>query len=326
MACCPKSIVAEIVAKHSKITHVYFVACGGSYAGLYPAKYFMQSNVKDLKIGHYSANEFCHATPKALGETSIVVTQSFSGTTPETARAAQIAREAGAATVAITYDAESPLACNSEWVITYGNKAGQPAGEANDNGHTKGLWLAAEILNSIEGYEHYDAFMKAYEQFNTIVPAAKEKFAPIAKEWAEKYGEEKLIYVMGSGPNYGVTYSWAICLLQEMQWIHSSAIHSGEYFHGPFEITDKDVPFLMMMSVGRTRALDQRALDFLHRFGEKIMVLDNAELGLAEMDENVVEFFNQVFTSAVLDDFYMDLCEVRKHPRPTRRYMWKLKY
>ena len=201
MACCPKSIVAEIVAKHSKITHVYFVACGGSYAGLYPAKYFMQSNVKDLKIGHYSANEFCHATPKALGETSIVVTQSFSGTTPETARAAQIAREAGAATVAITYDAESPLACNSEWVITYGNKAGQPAGEANDNGHTKGLWLAAEILNAIEGYEHYDAFMKAYEQFNTIVPAAKEKFAPIAKEWAEKYGEEKLIYVMGSGPN-----------------------------------------------------------------------------------------------------------------------------
>ena len=52
---------------------------------------------------------------------------------------------------------------------------------------------------------------------------------------------------------------------EEMQWIHSSAIHSGEYFHGPFEITDKDVPFIMMMSTGRTRALDQRALDFLQQ-------------------------------------------------------------
>lgn len=103
-------------------------------------------------------------------------------------------------------------------------------------------------------------------------------------------------------------------LLQEMQWIHSSAIHSGEYFHGPFEITDKDVPFIMMMSTGRTRALDQRALDFLHRFGEKIMVLDNEEMGLNALDSNVAEFFNQIFTAALLDMFYMDLCEVRKHP------------
>ena len=131
---------------------------------------------------------------------------------------------------------------------------------------------------------------------------------------------------MGSGANYRVAYSFAICLLMEMQWINSSAIHSGEYFHGPFEITDKDVPFIMMMSTGRTRALDQRALDFLHRFGEKIMVLDNEEMGLNALDPNVAEFFNQIFTAALLDMFYMDLCEVRKHPRPTRRYMWKLKY
>ena len=321
MACCPKSIIEDVLKKHDKITHVYFVACGGSYAGLYPAKYFLQSEAKDLIIGHYSSNEFCHATPKALGKDSIVITQSFSGTTPETVRAAGIAQEVGAASIAVTFDAESPLAKNADHVVTYGTTK-----EANDNGHAKALWLAVEILNQIEGYAHYDAFMASYEKYNEIVPVAKEKFAPTAKAWAEKYSEEKLIYVMGSGPNYGVTYSYAICLLQEMQWIHSSAIHSGEYFHGPFEITDKDVPFIMMMSTGRTRALDQRALDFLHRFGEKIMVLDNEEMGLNALDSNVAEFFNQIFTAALLDMFYMDLCEVRKHPRPTRRYMWKMKY
>ena len=82
MACCPKSIIEDVLKKHDKITHVYFVACGGSYAGLYPAKYFLQSEAKDLIIGHYSSNEFCHATPKALGKDSIVITQSFSGTRP----------------------------------------------------------------------------------------------------------------------------------------------------------------------------------------------------------------------------------------------------
>ena len=55
MACCPKSIIEDVLKKHDKITHVYFVACGGSYAGLYPAKYFLQSEAKDLIIGHYSA-------------------------------------------------------------------------------------------------------------------------------------------------------------------------------------------------------------------------------------------------------------------------------
>ncbi len=70
----------------------------------------------------------------------------------------------------------------------------------------KALWLAVEILNQIRGYAHYDAFMASYEKYNEIVPVvAKEKFAPTAKAWLKKYGEEKLIYVMGSGPNFGVT-------------------------------------------------------------------------------------------------------------------------
>ena len=30
--------------------------------------------------------------------------------------------------------------------------------------------------------------------------------------------------------------------MMEMQWINSGSFHSGEFFHGPFEIVDKDVP------------------------------------------------------------------------------------
>lgn len=321
MACCPKSIIEDALKAHGKITHVYFVACGGSYAGLAPAKFFLQSEAKDLIIGHYSANEFCHATPKALGKDCIVITQSFSGTTPETVHAAKIAQEAGAASIAVTFDGESPLAKNGDYVVTY-----DKVPETNGSGSAKSLRLAVEILNQTEGYAHYDAFMEGFDKINDLAKKGKEVVAPRAKEFAEKYGEEKLIYMMGSGANYGITYSFAICLLQEMQWIHSSAIHSGEYFHGPFEITDKDVPFMMLMSTGRTRALDQRALDFLNRFGEKIVVIDNEELGLNALDSNVAEFFNNLFTSEMLDVYYTELSIVRKHPRSTRRYMWKLKY
>ncbi len=35
-----------------------------------------------------------------------------------------------------------------------------------------------------------------------------------------------------------------ICIFMEMQWINSSAIHSDEFFNGPFEITEKDTKLL----------------------------------------------------------------------------------
>ena len=47
MAFCPKSIIADILkAREDKggIVNVYYVACGGSYAGLHPGKYFLQSD------------------------------------------------------------------------------------------------------------------------------------------------------------------------------------------------------------------------------------------------------------------------------------------
>lgn len=53
-----------------------------------------------------------------------------------------------------------------------------------------------------------------------------------------------------------------------MQWINSASIHSGEYFHGPFEITEPGTPFILLQSSGRTRPLDDRAIRFIERYQE----------------------------------------------------------
>lgn len=84
--------------------------------------------------------------------------------------------------------------------------------------------------------------------------------------WAEASKREPLIYTMGSGANWGSAYSFAICILQEMQWVHSAAIHAGEYFHGPFEITDFDVPFIILKGLGNARQMDERALAFAQKY------------------------------------------------------------
>lgn len=79
---------------------------------------------------------------------------------------------------------------------------------------------------------------------------------------------------MSSGATHEVAYSTSICLMMEMQWINSGTFHSGEFFHGPFEIVDKDVPFILLMNDGKTRNIDARALTFLERFDTKTEVVD----------------------------------------------------
>ncbi|REB90793.1 phosphosugar isomerase, partial [Staphylococcus pseudintermedius] len=91
--------------------------------------------------------------------------------------------------------------------------------------------------------------------------------------------------------SYGHAYGFSICSLMEMQWLDSTSVHSGEFFHGPFEVTDKDTNFILLMSIGRTRALDERAKRFLDKYAERVEIVDAKELGLDMISDEVSEFF-----------------------------------
>ncbi|ENT4948684.1 hypothetical protein ACFFXR_004166, partial [Salmonella enterica] len=49
-----KETVSNIVTSQAEkggIKHVYYVACGGSYAAFYPAKAFLEKEAKALTVG-----------------------------------------------------------------------------------------------------------------------------------------------------------------------------------------------------------------------------------------------------------------------------------
>ncbi len=147
-----------------------------------------------------------------------------------------------------------------------------------------------------------------------------------ALAYAEEYKTDKVIYTMGSGAGFGAAYMQSICIYLEMQWINSAAIHSGEFFHGPFEITDASIPFFIQIAEGPTRALDERALKFLKRYGRRIEVVDAKELGLSTIDAGVVDYFNHSLFNNVFPVYNKALADARQHPLTTRRYMWKVEY
>lgn len=319
-----KQIISSIKDKQSNIKSVFFVGCGASKAELYPAKYFLEGHANDLRVSLYTANEFNFATPVSVNDTSIVITCSLGGTTPETVVATSKAKELGAHVIAVTHVEGSAITTDAEYVVLHGFEANYAAKMEK---MTKVLGLAVEILNQFEGYEHYDKMQDGFSKIYGLIENAVSSVVPVAKAFAESYKDDEVIYVMSSGATHEVAYSFSICLLMEMQWMNSGTFHDGEFFHGPFEIVDKDVPFLLLMNDGRTREMDSRALDFLNRFDAKTTVVDAKDYGLGSaIASEVVDYFNPMLISGVLRVYAEQLAIVRNHPLTKRRYMWKLEY
>ena len=319
-----KEIVAAIKTEHPDITSVYFVGCGASMSELFPGKYFLEANSRKLRVSIYTANEFNYSTPAAVDESAVVVTCSLSGTTPETVAASNKAIKLGAAVISVTHIEGSPLAVASHYQIIHGFEKNYAA-KMEKMGSV--IALAAEILNVYEGYAHYDAIQDGLAKIYDLIETAVSSSMPAAKAFAENYKDIPILYVMSSGAAQMVSYSFSSFLMMEMQWINASSFHDGEFFHGPFEMVDKDVPYLLLMNDGPTRPLDSRALTFLQRFDAKVTVLDAKDFGLSShIDQSVVEYFNPMLISGVLRIYAEQLAVVRNHPLTKRRYMWKLDY
>ena len=328
-----KNIIAEILeAKKSKggVKNLYFVGCGGSLGALYPAKTFMEKECASIKSAWINSNEFVHSTPRDFGENSIICLACHKGNTPETIEAAKLGKEKGAAVIVLTWLEESEIIEFGDYIIRY-------AFDASPD-HLKGdidyagekticpLLVAVELTAQTEGYENYDKFQEGLGMISNIIKNARAHVAERALEFAETYKNDPVIYTMGSGAAYGAAYMESICIFMEMQWLDSSSIHTGEYFHGPFEITDANRPFMLQISEGSTRPLDERALKFLRTYAKRIEVLDAKELGLSTIDASVVDYFNHSLFNNVYPIYNHALAEKREHPLVTRRYMWKVEY
>lgn len=187
--------------------------------------------------------------------------------------------------------------------------------------------LALEILQQTEGYEKYDKMVEGFENIFELAETSAQAARKAAKEFAEAYKDAPVVYVMSSGASAEVAYSTSICLMMEMQWINSGSFHAGEFFHGPFEIVDKNVPFILLMNDGKTRAIDSRALTFLERFDALTTVVDAKDYGLTSAaSSDVATYFNPLLHTAVFRVFAEELSYIRQHPLTKRRYMWKLEY
>jgi fructoselysine 6-phosphate deglycase len=320
-----KNQVQQALAEVEKrnISSVFFVACGGSSAIMYPSKYVIDREAKVLDAHLFSANEFIHRNHAKLGSNSLVILCSHSGTTPETVEAAKFARSKGALAVSLTNVEASPLALASDVVLKY--QWGEGANAFTTN-YSVLYQLVFGVLKVVENNEKASIVEESLENLQNVYEKAAALYQSKAEAFGQDYKDEKIIYTMASGVNYGVAYSYAICILMEMQWVHSHAIHAGEYFHGPFEIIDEETPFIILLGLDETRPLEERALEFSKRYGKKLVVLDAKDFDFTGVAEEVQGYIAPLVLNYVLRKYADQLAEARNHPLSKRRYMWTVEY
>jgi fructoselysine 6-phosphate deglycase len=311
------------VKARATVTEVYFVACGGSYALMFPNQYAVDRHATTIAGHALNAAEFLARNPARLGPSSVVILCSHSGTTPETVEAAKFARSKGALTIALTNLPGSPLDQAVECPVYYTHA---PKSFAPDHSPAVMARLTFGILAVREGNALAPKVDAALRALPALIDAAIAAHGDRIAAFAESHKREPVIYTMGAGANYATAYSYAICIFQEMQWIHSAGIHAGEYFHGPFEITDFDVPFIILRGLGVSRPMDDRSIAFATRFSQRCTILCAEELGLNVLDPAVVDHVEHMAFGTLLRVYCDKLADSRGHPLTVRRYMWKMDY
>lgn len=268
--------------------------------------------------------EFVLTPPKRLGKHSLVFICSHGGNTKETVEAADMAVAAGAFVITYTGNADSKCASNKYHSIVY-----KWVDETLQK--DKPMCITYAILNELihrqePEYKLYEVMKDGIEKCDPIIRKATEKYQNKAWNFAELYYQEPFLYIMSSGAAYAQAYGFAICSLQEMQWKDCCYLNSAEYFHGPFEVTDKDHLYILMLSVGKTREIDLRAKQFLENYAGKYEFIDAADCGLEEISTACVDYFNPplFYEMSVL---YRKAIENKTgHPLDMRRYMGVVEY
>ncbi|MCO4317866.1 SIS domain-containing protein [Phyllobacterium sp. 21LDTY02-6] len=313
----------------NSLKHVFFVACGGSLSIMYPAKFLLDQHAP-LPSDVYNGAEFVARAPRSLDKNSLVILCSMTGTTKETTAAAEFARSRGATTIGLTVEPASPLGRAVDHVVGFEAPytTGVPIDAKNSN-YSRIYQIVMGLVALTGGENLTETLIGSLAALQPAIDRAHATFAPVFEDYAPRFAKEDVVYTVASGASYGAAYSFAICVLMEMQWINSQAIHANEFFHGPFEVLDKDRAFILMKGLDSTRPLEQRADEFLHRFGsaENILVLDAEKLDLSGIDPqfqgNVVPliFFDTLWR------FAYKIAELRNHEMlEARRYMKKITY
>lgn len=262
-----------------------------------------------------NATDFLYEGNKKFTKNSVVVIASLSGNTIEVEAAIDKAHEVGARVIGYVEVPESPLAKKVDHLVT------TVGGEY--------YWWYTVVLRFMKNAGEFDAYDKLTSQMKNLPDAVVQIYKDADEEmknYAEKYCDEPITYLVGSGNLEDWAVCYGMCIMEEMQWMRTRPISAANFFHGTLEVIERDIPVILIKGEDKTRPEMDRVEKFVNRVSAKVTVFDTKKFALPGIDEEFRGVLSPIVTRSAFMRLNVHLEHCRRHPIDIRRYYKALKY
>jgi len=256
-----------------------------------------------------------------LSSRSLVVIPSRSGDTVESLDVLDYCQRAGAKVLALTGTADSPLGNQADMNFT--NLVGDE--NSSESYYLQSLLIALAVMDVRRERNDFHDVLSELRGLPAILLESKRSFEDRAAELAKVVAASAYHVFVGAGSTWPEAFYYAMCILEEMQWIRTRPVHAADFFHGPLELIEPGVSCFLLKGEDPSRPLVERVEQFVKKYGDPPVVLDSAAL-VSGVSESVRSLISPVVLATVLERVSAHVEVLRDHPLTTRRYYRQVNY
>lgn len=309
----------EAIADHvcqKGFSNIFISSVGGSQAMMDPFR-DMINEMSDIAVYCVLASTIVMTDHNQLTKDSLILMSSKSGDTKETVTAAKYLKDKGCTIISIVGKDHSPLEALSDYCFVYGD--GRPQ-------ELIMYLLIGKILYNQGFFKQYEKFADELKHLPAVLVSVRKAVDKRAIDYCQKYSQEPYSIWIASGNLWPVCYAYAMCVLEESQWIRTKSVSSPEFFHGTLELIEKDVCVTLLVGEGKTRALDLRVKSFIEKYSDKANVFDCRDYQYPGISDEFRPLLSPVVMNAILQRISKNMEVITQHSLDIRRYYRKVDY
>ena len=301
--------------------NLFFLGAGGAGKLMEPAAQVIARS-SDFSVYLENAAELVAMGSSNLGDRSIVVIPSLSGTTREAEDVLVYAKRSGATVIALTANPDSPVARKADHTFV----AFAEDDTSSESFYLQSLVIALTVLNRLGTYDRLEATLHELHSLPRLLIDVKESFEERAAAIARSIQYDEYHVITAAGPTWSEAWYYGTCILEEMQWIRTRPIHASDFFHGTLELIEPGVSVLVFKGEDASRPLVERVERWLPSVTDRMTVIDTADFPLPDISPEVRTMIPHILIATALERVSAHLELLRGHPLTTRRYYRRIDY
>ncbi len=295
-------------------SNIFFVGIGGTIAYAKQTETIVKSrSTLDLHVENAAdlvAFGNCH-----LNKDTIVIIESKSGDTKEIVHAVDYVHKIGAKVIGYIGNPKSILSEKVDYVI-----------HGNSGPYYYWFSAALRLMYHKGEFDNYIDFIKNIQNLPVILSQVQKDADEKCEAYAEKYKDAPIQYFIGSGNLEGWAYCYAMCILEEMQWMRTKFVSGSDFFHGTLEVIDRDTSVILFKGEDNSRQIMNRVDNFVQKISANVTVFDTKDYALDTIDKNYRGLISPFVMRAICQRISVHLEHKRRHPLEIRRYYRCLDY